>query len=182
MPPRRASVLQKDSWRNEFTNCPPPFLGLQTAPSMLKPWVFSTHLFFSHCQNTKSGFPNVFSIKTGSHRSFYHAATETPRYFWSSFWHQSEARTAATVWNWSGKTLSPEALLAVLYFFVPYFTARLDFLSPPLSAPGSPRMITTIPLFAIFWTSASNSYNTPNHPLVTLPPNIVEVHLNNEHS
>ena len=32
------------------------------------------------------------------------------------FWHQSEGRTAATVWNWSGKTLSPGALLAVLYF------------------------------------------------------------------
>ena len=32
------------------------------------------------------------------------------------FWHQSEARTAATVWNWSGKTLSPGALLAILYF------------------------------------------------------------------
>ena len=32
------------------------------------------------------------------------------------FWHQSEARTAATVWNWSGKTLSLGALLAVLYF------------------------------------------------------------------
>ena len=32
------------------------------------------------------------------------------------FWHQSKARTAATVWNWSGKTLSPGALLAVLYF------------------------------------------------------------------
>ena len=32
------------------------------------------------------------------------------------FWHQSEARTAATVWKWSGKTLSPGALLAVLYF------------------------------------------------------------------
>ena len=32
------------------------------------------------------------------------------------FCHQSEARTAATVWNWSGKTLSPGALLAVLYF------------------------------------------------------------------
>ena len=32
------------------------------------------------------------------------------------FWHQSEARTAVTVWNWSGKTLSPGALLAVLYF------------------------------------------------------------------
>ena len=29
---------------------------------------------------------------------------------------QSEGRTAATVWNWSGKTLSPGALLAVLYF------------------------------------------------------------------
>ena len=32
------------------------------------------------------------------------------------FWYQSEARTAATVWNWSGKTLSPGAFLAVLYF------------------------------------------------------------------
>ena len=32
------------------------------------------------------------------------------------FWHQSEVRTAATVWNWSGKTLSPGALLPVLYF------------------------------------------------------------------
>ena len=32
------------------------------------------------------------------------------------FWHQSEVRMAATVWNWSGKTLSPGALLAVLYF------------------------------------------------------------------
>ena len=30
---------------------------------------------------------------------------------------QSEGRTAATVWNWSGKTLSPGALLAVVYFF-----------------------------------------------------------------
>ena len=58
------------------------------------------------------------------------------------FWHQSEARMAATVWNWSGKTLSPGALLAVLYFsFVPYFSACLDFPSPPLSAPGSPRMM-----------------------------------------
>ena len=34
------------------------------------------------------------------------------------------------------------ALLAVLYFssFHMYFSARLDFPSPPLSAPGSPRM------------------------------------------
>ena len=29
---------------------------------------------------------------------------------------QSKGRTAATIWNWSGKTLSPGALLAVLYF------------------------------------------------------------------
>ena len=29
---------------------------------------------------------------------------------------QSEGRTAATVWNWSDKTLSPGAFLAVLYF------------------------------------------------------------------
>ena len=28
-------------------------------------------------------------------------------------WHQSEARTVVTVWNWSCKTLSPGALLAV---------------------------------------------------------------------
>ena len=27
-----------------------------------------------------------------------------------------------------------------LLFFMPYFTVRLDFSSPPLSAPGSPRM------------------------------------------
>ena len=41
-----------------------------------------------------------------------------------------------------GKTLSPGALLALLYFssFHIYFSARLDFPSPPLSAPGSPRM------------------------------------------
>ena len=27
-----------------------------------------------------------------------------------------------------------------LLFFVPYFSTRLDFTSPPLSVPGSPRM------------------------------------------
>ena len=45
-------------------------------------------------------------------------------------------------WNWSGKTLSPGALLSVLYFssFLIYFSARLHFPSPTLSAPGSPRM------------------------------------------
>ena len=38
------------------------------------------------------------------------------------FWHQSEARTVATVWNWSGMTLSPGAVLAVLYFIpCPYY-------------------------------------------------------------
>ena len=128
------------------------------------------------------------------------------------FWHQSEARTAATVWNWSGirsgKTSSPVAcsrlrdggeksfsnkkcekragagerhfsrrhrplsqvvrlifaLLVLirshktiwepgtgyvprgssrrsLLFFVSYFSARLDFPSSPLSAPGTPRMM-----------------------------------------
>ena len=31
-----------------------------------------------------------------------------------------------------------------LLFFVPYFPARLDFPSPPLSAPGSPRMTGTL--------------------------------------
>ena len=29
---------------------------------------------------------------------------------------QSEGRMAVAVWNWSGKTLSPRALLTVLYF------------------------------------------------------------------
>ena len=61
---------------------------------------------------------------------------------------EADARTAATVWNWSGKTLSPGALLAVLYFssFHIYFSARLDFPSSPLSAPGSPRMNLTLTL------------------------------------
>ena len=60
------------------------------------------------------------------------------------FWHVSEARPAATIWNWTGKTLSLGALLTVLYFslFYIYFSARLDFPAPPLSAPGSPRMTT----------------------------------------
>ena len=45
-------------------------------------------------------------------------------------------------WNWSGKTLSPGALLSVLYFssFLIYFSTRLHFPSLTLSAPGSPRM------------------------------------------
>ena len=54
----------------------------------------------------------------------YHTSSKRSPSFWLLigarklvfFWHQSEARTAPTVWNWSGKTLSPGALLAVLYF------------------------------------------------------------------
>ena len=34
------------------------------------------------------------------------------------------------------------------FFFVPFFSARLDFPSPPLSAPGSPRM--DVPLRCVF--------------------------------
>ena len=35
----------------------------------------------------------------------------------------------------------PQGLFTPFFtFFVPYFSARLDFPSPPLSAPGSPRM------------------------------------------
>ena len=57
-------------------------------------------------------------------------------------WHQSEARTTPTVWNWSGKTVSPGAPRFVLYFSSPkFFFARYDFPSPPLTAPGSPRMM-----------------------------------------
>ena len=56
------------------------------------------------------------------------------------FWHLSEVRTAATVWNWSGKTLSPGALLAVVYFFRAIFFRPFRLALTPLSAPGSPRM------------------------------------------
>ena len=58
------------------------------------------------------------------------------------FWHQSEARIIPTVWNWSVKTMSPGALILVLDFSSPEFFSRLFRLSlPPLTAPGSPRMI-----------------------------------------
>lgn len=45
----------------------------------------------------------------------------------------SEARMATTVWNWSGRALSPGALHPVLCFSLPP-------LHVPVSAPGSPRM------------------------------------------
>ena len=51
-------------------------------------------------------------------------------------WHQSEARTTATVWNWSGKTVSPGAPRFVLYFSSPkYFFARYDFPLAPTNCP-----------------------------------------------
>ena len=37
------------------------------------------------------------------------------------FLHQSKARTAGTVWNWSVKRLSPRTLLPVLYFSSRHF-------------------------------------------------------------
>ena len=64
---------------------------------------------------------------------------------------QSEGIMVATIWNWSGKTLSPGALLAVLYFSSrSFFSAHLDFPSPQLSAPGSPRMCCFMHLFFFF--------------------------------
>ena len=81
------------------------------------------------------------------------------------FWHQSEARTAATVWNWSGKTLSPGALLAILYFssFNIYFSARLDFPSPPLSTPGSLRMHPPLSLSSSSFSSSSSSSSSRHY-------------------
>ena len=47
------------------------------------------------------------------------------------FWHQSEARAAPTVWNWSVKTLSPGALSLVLDFSSPeFFLAFVTFSRP----------------------------------------------------
>ena len=59
---------------------------------------------------------------------------------------QSGGRTAATVWNWSGKTLSPGALFVVLYFsschiFPPVLTFPRPHYIITLSASGSPRML-----------------------------------------
>ena len=52
------------------------------------------------------------------------------------FWHQSEARTGLTVWNWSVKTLSPGALLCVLDFSSPeFFFARFRLFPVPTNCP-----------------------------------------------
>ena len=47
------------------------------------------------------------------------------------FWHQSEARTAATVWNWSGKTLSQ----GLFTFLRTIFPARLRLSLAPTICP-----------------------------------------------
>ena len=54
---------------------------------------------------------------------------------------QSEGRMAVTVWNWSGKTLSPGALLAVLYFslchiFLPFRLSLTPTICPWVSEDG----------------------------------------------
>ena len=56
------------------------------------------------------------------------------------FWHQSEARTAATVGT--GLVIHcPQGLFSPFFTFLrANFSARLDFPASPLSAPGSPRM------------------------------------------
>ena len=69
------------------------------------------------------------------------------------FWHQSEARTAVTVWNWSGKTLSPGALLAVLYFsschiFRPLRLSLGSIICPWVSEDGPVRVATSF--YSIF--------------------------------
>ena len=77
--------------------------------------------------------------------SYQTSSKRSPQKNTKVFWHQSEVRTAATVWNWSGKTFSVPrgSSRRSLLFFVLYFPARSDFPSPPLSAPGSPRMTPT---------------------------------------
>ena len=63
-------------------------------------------------------------------------------------------------WNWSGKTLSPRALLAVLYFSLFHI-----YPSPPLSAAGSPRMGGgAFANFALELTDALPTTCNPCHP------------------
>ena len=81
---------------------------------------------------------------------------------------QSEGRTAATVWNWFGKTLSAGALLAVLCFSsCQNFSARLDFPSPPLSTPWSPRMDEDSHSTDLAWVSWGRSFRKHFYWLIT---------------
>ena len=51
------------------------------------------------------------------------------------FWHQSEARTTPTIWNWSGKTVSPGAPRFVLYFSSPKFFSPVTTFPRPTNCP-----------------------------------------------
>ena len=94
------------------------------------------------------------------------------------FWHQSEARTAATVWNWSGKTLSPGALLAVLYFsschifFRPFRLFLVPTISPWVSEDG-PAVFIYNNLFNASFVFVFRAYNGNfnNHILQILGTN-----------
>ena len=56
-------------------------------------------------------------------------------------WHQSEARTTPTVWNWSGKTVSPGAPRFVLHFSSPIFFFRpLRLFLAPTNCPLTARV------------------------------------------
>ena len=60
------------------------------------------------------------------------------------FWHQSEARTAATVWNWSGKSLSPGLFLSFFtflraIFFRPFRLSLAPTICPWVSEDGRKR-------------------------------------------
>ena len=48
----------------------------------------------------------------------------------------------------------------VFLFFVPYFSTRLDFPSPPLSAPGSPRMRMMLCYKYLWWILGLISWRT----------------------
>ena len=73
----------------------------------------------------------------------YQTSSKLSRAFWLligarkllCFLAQSEGRTAATVWNWSGKTLSLGALLAVLSFLRAIFSCLFRLSLTPTICP-----------------------------------------------
>ena len=107
---------------------------------------FYSFLFFNYF--TLSLFFYTFFTHTHTHDPRPLPTTHDPRHLATLPWGQCLTRPVPTVAavlasDWCQKTLSAGAFLAVLYFssFHIYFPARLDFPSPPLSAPGSPRML-----------------------------------------
>ena len=78
------------------------------------------------------------------------------------FWHPSEVRTAATVWNWSGKTLSPGTLLAVLYFSSCHIFPPVQTFPRPLYLPLGLRGWSSSTIFWIFfkncWPSSKATF------------------------